>query len=103
MIKKIAGFALAVTLLTSTAMAAPKTVNSYKAAPALAVEILIEHGENPTGNVIKEVANQLGPQGTFMGLKKDDPHYKHEVMHYLHHTLEAIEMEHVDCEYTAMN
>ncbi|SHE59914.1 hypothetical protein [Alkalibacter saccharofermentans] len=104
MIKKIAGFALVVAILTSSAMAAPaKSPQTYKAAPALAVEILIEHGENPEGQIIKEVSSKLGPRGTFMGLEKDDPHYKHAVMHYLHHTIGAIEMEQKDCENVEMN
>lgn len=104
MIKKIVGFAIVATLLlTSPALAAPKSNQATKAAPALAVEILLKHEVTPTGDVLTLVSEQLGPNATFMGLEKDDPLYEHEVMHYLHHTLGVIDMDQENCEYTGMN
>lgn len=78
-------------------LAATNSDNAFKAAPALAVEILIEHGEEPTGDILKQVTGQMGPNGTFMGVEKTDPMYKHKVMHYLHCSLGVIEMPGHDC------
>lgn len=103
MIRKTLGMALAITLLSATpvfAMAQP--VVEYKAAPALAVEILEAHGETPSGEVLKQVAQNVGPRGSFMGVEKNDPMYAHEVMHYLHHTLNAIDMDHDACKHHGM-
>jgi len=103
MIKKIAGLALAITLLSSTPVfASTRSEKALKAAPAIAVEILAEHGVQPTGDILKLVADQMGPGSTFMGIQKDDPMYMHKVMHYLHCTLEVIEMEHDACMHHGM-
>lgn len=101
MIKKIAGLALAITLISSTpVLASTKMEASSKAAPALAVEILKDHGVKPSGDILKLVAQNVGPRASFMGVEKSDPMYRHEVMHYLHHTLEVI--EHDACEHHGM-
>lgn len=103
MIRKIAGLALAMTLISATPVfASTKTDEAFKAAPALAVEILEDHEVEPTGDILKLVAQQMGPGATFMGLEKSDPMYGHKVMHYLHHTLGVIEMDHDHCEHHGM-
>ena len=103
MIKKIAGLALAITLISSTPVfASTDTDANFKAAPALAVEILEAHGVNPTGEIMKLVAQNVGPKASFMGTQKSDPMYKHKVMHYLHHTLNVIEMDQDACEHHGM-
>ena len=103
MIKKIAGLALAITLLSSVPVfVSTRSEKALEAAPAIAVEILINHGVQPTGDILKLVATKMGPGATFMGVKKDDPMYKHEVMHYLHCTLKVIDMEHLDCMHEGM-
>lgn len=103
MIKKIAGLALAVTLISSTPVFASTTADAnFKAAPALAVEILEDHGVAPTGEIMRLVAQKVGPKASFMGVEKSDPMYKHKVMHYLHHTLKVIEMDHDACEHHGM-
>ncbi len=102
MIKKIAGMALALALMTSTPVFAATNVSTaYKAAPAVAVEILSEHGVAPTGDILKAVALEMGPGSSFMGVEKDDPMYKHEIMHYLHCTLKVIEMDEHECMHMA--
>lgn len=101
--KKIAGLALAITLISSTPVFASTTADAnFKAAPALAVEILEDHGVKPTGEIMRLVAQNVGPKATFMGVQKSDPMYKHKVMHYLHHTLEVIEMDHDACDHHGM-
>jgi len=35
-------------------------------------------------------------------VEKSDPMYEHKVMHYLHHTLEVIHMDHDECEHHGM-
>lgn len=103
MIKKIAGMALAITLLSSVPVfASTRSEKALEAAPALAAEILIDHGVQPTGDILKMVADHMGPGSTFMGVAKNDPMYKHEVMHYLHCTLEVIEMEDHECMHHGM-
>lgn len=103
MIKKIAGLALTLTLLSSTPVfASTRSEKALKAAPAVAVEILSEHGVKPTGDILKLVAEQMGPGSSFMGIQKDDPMYMHKVMHYLHCTLEVIEMENHECMHQGM-
>ncbi|MGB4587659.1 MAG: hypothetical protein WBI17_00290 [Clostridiaceae bacterium] len=103
MIKKIAGLALAITLISSVPVfASTKSEKALEAAPAIAIEILLEHDVKPTGDILKSVADHMGPGTSFMGVSKDDPMYKHEVMHYLHCTLGVIEMEHMDCMHHGM-
>jgi len=103
MIKKIAGLALAITLISSTPVfASTSSDENFKAAPALAVEILEDHGVVPTGDILKLVAQNVGPKASFMGTQKSDPMYKHKVMHYLHHTLNVIEMDQDACEHHGM-
>jgi hypothetical protein len=103
MLKKIAGLALAITLISSTPVfASTKPDANLKAAPALAVEILEDHGVNPTGEIMRLVAQNVGPKASFMGVQKSDPMYKHKVMHYLHHTLNVIEMGPDACEHHGM-
>lgn len=103
MIRKILGMALAITLLSATpAFAMSQPAEEYKAAPALAVEILEQHGAEVSGEVLKQVAKNVGPRGSFMGVEKNDPMYAHEVMHYLHHTLNAIDMDHDACMHHGM-
>lgn len=103
MFKKIAGLALAITLLSSVPVfASTRSDKALEAAPAVAVDILTEHGVQPTGDILKLVAAQMGPGATFMGISKNDPMYRHEVMHYLHCTLGVIEMEHMDCMHKGM-
>lgn len=101
--KKIAGLALAITLISSTpVLASTKADEGFKAAPALAVEILNDHGVKPSGEIMKLVAQNIGPKASFMGVQKTDPMYKHEVMHYLHHTLNVIEMDNDACKHHGM-
>ena len=103
MIKKIAGLALAITLLSSVPVfASTRSEKALDAAPAIAAEILRDHGVQPDGEILKLVADHMGPGSTFMGVTKDDPMYKHEVMHYLHCTLEVIEMEDHKCMHHGM-
>lgn len=103
MIRKTLGMALAITLLSTTPVfAMTQTADEYKAAPALAVEILEQHGAEASGEVLKLVAQNVGPRGSFMGVEKTDPMYQHEVMHYLHHTLNAIDMDHDACMHHGM-
>lgn len=103
MIKKIAGFALAITLLSSVPVfASTRSEKALEAAPAIAAELLIDHGVQPTGEVLQMVASHMGPAATFMGISKNDPMYRHKVMHYLHCTLGVIEMEHADCIHHGM-
>jgi len=103
MIKKIAGLALAMTLISSTPVFASMSSDANsKAAPALAVEILEDHGVEPSGDILKLVAQNVGPNASFMGTQKSDPMYKHKVMHYLHHTLNVIEMDQDVCEHLGM-
>ena len=98
MIRKTLGMALAITLLSATPVfAMSKPAVAYKAAPALAAEILEKHGAEVSGTVLKQVAQNVGPKGTFMGVAKTDPMYEYEVMHYLHHALNAIDMDHDAC------
>jgi len=103
MMKRIAGIALALTLLASTpALAMEKAGKALPAAPAIAYDILVSHGTAPKGNILRLVANHMGPGSTFMGITKDDPMYRHEVMHFLHCELEVIEMEHDECMHHGM-
>ncbi len=103
MIKRIAGLALALTLLASTpAFAAEKAIQALPSAPAIAFEILESHGVKPTGEILKMVADQMEKDSSFMGIAKDDPMYRHEVMHFLHCELEVIEMEHDECMHHGM-
>ncbi len=103
MIKKITGLALAIALISTTPVfAAEKAEEGFKAAPAVAVEILEDHGVKPTGSIIELVAQQMGPGGIFMDVEKSDPMYEYKVKHYLHHTLEVIEMDHDECEHHGM-
>jgi len=103
MIKKIAGLALVIALFSTTpALAATSTEKALEAAPALAVEILTEHGVQPSGDILKLVAKQMGPGSSFMGIEKDDPMYEHKVMHYLHCDLGVIEMEDHECMHHGM-
>lgn len=103
MIKKITGLALAIALISTTPVfAAEKAEEGFKAAPAVAVEILEDYGVKPTGSIIELVAQQMGPGGIFMDVEKSDPMYEYKVKHYLHHTLEVIEMDHDECEHHGM-
>ena len=103
MIKKIAGLALAMTLISSTPVFASADSDAkFKAAPALAVEILEDHGVEPSGDILRLVAQNMGQKASFMGTQKSDPMYKHKVMHYLHHTLNVIEMDQDACEHLGM-
>lgn len=103
MIKKITGLALAIALISTTPVfASVKAEEGFKAAPAVAVEILEDYGVKPTGSIIKLVAQHMGPGATFMNVEKSDPMYEHKVKHYLHHTLEVIEMDHDECEHHGM-
>lgn len=102
MYKKISGLVLLVTLLSVTPVfASARSDKALPAAPALAVEILKEHEVKPAGDILKMVASQMEADGSFMGVSKEDPMYKHHVMHYLHCTLEVIPMDH-DCMDHAM-
>lgn len=103
MMKRIAGLALALTLIASTpAFAAEKSEKALPAAPAIAFEILESHGVKPTGDILKLVAAHMETYSSFMGISKDDPMYRHEVMHFLHCELEVIEMEHDECMHHGM-
>jgi hypothetical protein len=103
MIKKITGLALAIALFSTTpAFAATGVEKAIDAAPAIAVEILTEHGVQPSGDILKLVAKQMGPGSSFMGIEKDDPMYEHKVMHYLHCDLGVIEMEDHECMHHGM-
>ena len=103
MIKKITGIALAIALFSTTpAFAATRADKALEAAPALAVEILTEHGVQPSGEILKLVAKQMGPGSSFMGIEKDNPMYEHKVMHYLHCDLGVIEMEDHECMHHGM-
>jgi len=103
MIKKMTSIALAIALFSTTPVfAATRGEKALAAAPALAVEILTEHGVQPSGEILKLVAEQMGPGSSFMGIEKDDPMYKHKVMHYLHCDLEVIEMEDHECMHQGM-
>lgn len=96
--KKIAGLFLALLLVSgASAQAAEASVNTFKAAPAVAIEILEEHGVEPTGKILNQVAKAMGSAATFNGVAKDDPSYRHEVMHYLHHDLGVITMDDGEC------
>lgn len=88
MIKKIAGLSILLTMLTTTPVLASVNPNTpEKAAPAIAVEMLKNCGVKVNGDILRQVTEQMGPGGTFMGMEKSDPHYKHHVMHYLHEDL----------------
>ena len=103
MIRKIAGLALAMTMISAVPVfAEEKPEEAFKAAPAVAVEILEDHGVEPTGDILKLVAQQMGQGSAFMGVEKSDPMYEHKVMHYLHHTLEVIHMDHDHCDHHGM-
>lgn len=96
--KKIAGFVLALMLVSgASAQAAEATTQTYKAAPAVAIEILEEHGVESTGKILSQVARVMGSNAAFNGVEKDDPTYRHEVMHYLHHNLGVITMDDGEC------
>lgn len=96
--KKIAGLIFALLLVSgASAQAAETTVSTFKAAPGVAIEILEEHGVEPTGKILNQVAKAMGSNATFNGVAKDDPSYRHEVMHYLHHDLGAITMDDGEC------
>lgn len=103
MVKKIAGLLLFTALLTATpAMAATSTQTAAKAAPAVAVEILKQYGAEPTDAIISQVAAEMGPRSSFLGVKMDDPMYARKVKHYLHCTLKVIETEEHDCMHHGM-
>lgn len=98
MVKKLIGLFLVMAIFsTAPAFANTKLSKALPAAPALAVEILKEHGVEPSGAILRSVALQVGTGSSFMGIEKDDPSYRHQVMHYLHCVLGVFDKEAHEC------
>lgn len=96
MIKRISAVAVTLMLFSAVPAQAAMTV-TYKAAPAIALEIASMHDVVLSGETLEQVAKMMGIGASFMGVKISDPMYHHHVMHYLCHDLGVIPM-HEDCD-----